>query len=158
MVTYEQADFEQVANAIGVDVGQVAKHENLFEAAALTKHRENIIQAIKDGVPAAEVKDDLARIAMRREELQSQITPPRPKTESHRRKRANRESNRRTKRHPQCQIAIPQQRQRPGAMGTTAGPLVLTRLAATAGGWRRRVTAAPTMAFKQMPANSTVMG
>ena len=35
MVTYEQADFEQVANAIGVDVGQVAKHENLFEAAAL---------------------------------------------------------------------------------------------------------------------------
>ena len=84
MVTYEQADFEQVANAIGVDVGQVAKHENLFEAAALTKHRENIIQAIKDGVPAAEVKDDLARIAMRREELQSRITPPRPKTESHR--------------------------------------------------------------------------
>ena len=40
---------------------------------------------------------------------QSRITPPRPKTESHRRKRANRESNRRTKRHPQCQIAIPQQ-------------------------------------------------
>jgi site-specific DNA recombinase len=41
------------------------------ELARLTKQRENIIQAIKDGVPAAEVKDDLARIAMRREELQA---------------------------------------------------------------------------------------
>ena len=38
--------------------------------ARVTKQRENIIQAIKDGVPAAEVKDDLARIATRREELQ----------------------------------------------------------------------------------------
>ena len=41
------------------------------ELARLTRQRENIIQAIKDGVPAAEVKDDLARIAMRREELQT---------------------------------------------------------------------------------------
>ena len=39
--------------------------------ARLTKHRENIIQAIKDGVPASEVKDDLAGIVMRREELET---------------------------------------------------------------------------------------
>jgi site-specific DNA recombinase len=43
------------------------------ELARLTKQRENIVQAIKDGVPAAEVKDDLARIAMRREELQTML-------------------------------------------------------------------------------------
>ena len=41
------------------------------ELARLAKQRENIIQAIKDGVPATEVKDDLARIVMRREELRS---------------------------------------------------------------------------------------
>jgi len=41
------------------------------ELARLTKQRENIIQAIKDGVPASEVKDDLARIAARREELEA---------------------------------------------------------------------------------------
>jgi hypothetical protein len=41
------------------------------ELARLTKQRENIIQAIKDGVPATEVKDDLARIVMRREELEA---------------------------------------------------------------------------------------
>jgi hypothetical protein len=35
MATYEQSNFEQIATAIGVDVGQIAKHENLFEAAAL---------------------------------------------------------------------------------------------------------------------------
>ena len=35
MATYEQSNFEQIANAIGMDVGQIAKHENLFEAAAL---------------------------------------------------------------------------------------------------------------------------
>jgi site-specific DNA recombinase len=40
------------------------------ELARLRKQRENIIQAIKDGVPATEVKDDLARIAIRREELE----------------------------------------------------------------------------------------
>ena len=32
---YEQTNFEQIATAIGVEVGQVAKHENLFKAAAL---------------------------------------------------------------------------------------------------------------------------
>jgi site-specific DNA recombinase len=41
------------------------------ELARLTKQRENIIQAIKDGVPASEVKDDLARIVTRREELEA---------------------------------------------------------------------------------------
>jgi len=41
------------------------------ELARLTKQRENIIQAIKDGVPASEVKDDLAGIVMRREELET---------------------------------------------------------------------------------------
>jgi hypothetical protein len=35
MATYEQANFEQIATAIGVEVGQIAKHENRFEAAAL---------------------------------------------------------------------------------------------------------------------------
>jgi site-specific DNA recombinase len=41
------------------------------ELARLLKQRENIIQAIKDGVPAGEVKDDLARVAGRREELEA---------------------------------------------------------------------------------------
>jgi hypothetical protein len=35
MATYERSNFEQIAAAIGVDVGQIAKHENLFEEAAL---------------------------------------------------------------------------------------------------------------------------
>ena len=41
------------------------------ELAKLAKQREHLIQAIKDGVPAAEVKDDLARVAARREELET---------------------------------------------------------------------------------------
>jgi hypothetical protein len=35
MATYKQANFEQIATAIGVEVGQIAKHEKRFEAAAL---------------------------------------------------------------------------------------------------------------------------
>jgi hypothetical protein len=35
MTTYEQSNFEQIAIAITVEVTQIAKHENLFEAAAL---------------------------------------------------------------------------------------------------------------------------
>jgi hypothetical protein len=35
MATYEQTNFEQIAAAIGVQVEQVAKHENVFEAVAL---------------------------------------------------------------------------------------------------------------------------
>lgn len=41
------------------------------ELGKLAKARENLIQAIKDGVPASEVKDDLARITARREELEA---------------------------------------------------------------------------------------
>jgi site-specific DNA recombinase len=41
------------------------------ELARLVKQRENLIQAIKDGVPAYEVKDDLARLVIRREELET---------------------------------------------------------------------------------------
>ena len=40
------------------------------ELTKLAKERENLIQAIKDGVPASEIKDDLARITARREELE----------------------------------------------------------------------------------------
>jgi hypothetical protein len=43
------------------------------ELAKLAKARENLIQAIKDGVPASEVKDDLARVAARREELEAML-------------------------------------------------------------------------------------
>ena len=39
----------------------------------LIREKERLIQAIKDGVPASEVKDDLARIAARREELEALI-------------------------------------------------------------------------------------
>jgi hypothetical protein len=35
MATYDDSNFEQIAGAIGMDVGQIARHENLFEAAAL---------------------------------------------------------------------------------------------------------------------------
>lgn len=35
MATYEQTNFEQIAAAIGVEVGQITEHANLFEAAAL---------------------------------------------------------------------------------------------------------------------------
>jgi hypothetical protein len=35
MAAYEQLNFEQIATAITVEVTQIAKHENLFEAAAL---------------------------------------------------------------------------------------------------------------------------
>ena len=34
MFRYEQSNFAQIATAIGMDVGRIAKHENLFEAAA----------------------------------------------------------------------------------------------------------------------------
>ena len=41
------------------------------ELEKLERDRDRLIQAIKDGVPASEVKDDLARIAARREELEA---------------------------------------------------------------------------------------
>jgi hypothetical protein len=34
MATYTHGNFEQIATAIGMEVGQIAKHENRFEAAA----------------------------------------------------------------------------------------------------------------------------
>jgi site-specific DNA recombinase len=40
------------------------------ELGRLERNRANLIQAIKDGIPASEVKDDLARIATRRSELE----------------------------------------------------------------------------------------
>jgi site-specific DNA recombinase len=52
-----------------------AKNASLAAAKAelgkLTREKERLIQAIKDGVPASEVKNDLARIAARREELEA---------------------------------------------------------------------------------------
>jgi hypothetical protein len=35
MAAYEQSNFEEIATAIGLEIGQIAKHANLFEAAAL---------------------------------------------------------------------------------------------------------------------------
>lgn len=67
---------------IDVFCAQYAKHMNALRAAQnaqatkqraeqqkLIKEKENIIQAIKDGIPAAVVKDELSRIAARQEEL-----------------------------------------------------------------------------------------
>jgi hypothetical protein len=34
MATYEQSNFEEIATAIGVEIGQIMEHENLFEGAA----------------------------------------------------------------------------------------------------------------------------
>jgi hypothetical protein len=34
IITYERSNFEKIATAIGVEVGQIVKHENLFAAAA----------------------------------------------------------------------------------------------------------------------------
>jgi hypothetical protein len=34
MATYTHGNFEQIATAIGKEAGQIAKHENRFEAAA----------------------------------------------------------------------------------------------------------------------------
>jgi hypothetical protein len=35
MATYTHGNFEQIATAIGKEVGQIAKHKNRFEAAGL---------------------------------------------------------------------------------------------------------------------------
>ncbi len=40
----------------------------------IERNRANLIQAIRDGIPASEVKDDLARIATRRAELEAIIS------------------------------------------------------------------------------------
>jgi len=41
MVTYDQSNFEEIATAVGVDVGQIVKHANAFEAAALWYRLDN---------------------------------------------------------------------------------------------------------------------
>ena len=48
-----------------------ALHAAKAELTRLAKERGNLIQAIKDGVPASEIKDDLARLTARREELEA---------------------------------------------------------------------------------------
>ncbi len=52
------------------------------EAARLAKEKENIIRAIKDGLPATVIKDELARVAARQDELAeliaNQSKEPRP--------------------------------------------------------------------------------
>ncbi len=53
---------------------QNAARKNLRkELDALAKERENLIRAIKDGIAAALVKDDLERVAARQEELESAL-------------------------------------------------------------------------------------
>ena len=60
-------------------MNRVRSEKNAFLAAARAEHeklardRDRLIQAIKDGVPASEVRDDLARITARREELETLI-------------------------------------------------------------------------------------
>jgi hypothetical protein len=35
MTTYEQLNFAQIADAVGMDVARITEHQNLFKAAAL---------------------------------------------------------------------------------------------------------------------------
>ncbi len=52
--------------------------KQVAELAKLDKEKANIIQAIKDGVPAELIKDELEQISQRQEELQKRI-----ETQSH---------------------------------------------------------------------------
>lgn len=47
-----------------------AHKSNQDELIKLEKERKNLIQAIKDGIPASEIKDDLARVSRRQETLE----------------------------------------------------------------------------------------
>jgi hypothetical protein len=60
MATYEQPNFEQIANAIGVEVGQIAKHGNHFEAAALW-YRLNKRRPTR--IAPSKLRDKLHRVA-----------------------------------------------------------------------------------------------
>jgi hypothetical protein len=66
MATYDQPHFEQIAAAVSVDVGQVAKHKNLFEAAALwyrlTKRRPTRIAPSKMRDKLDEVSKNARRL------------------------------------------------------------------------------------------------
>src|SRR4030088_3518004 len=65
MATYAHGNFEQIASAIGMEVGQIAKHENRFEAAAywyrLDRRRTTRITPSK----AREKLDRIAKAARR---------------------------------------------------------------------------------------------
>src|SRR3984893_6596962 len=65
MATYAHGNFEQIASAIGMEVGQIAKHENRFEAAAywyrLDKRRPTRITPSK----SREKLDRIAKAARR---------------------------------------------------------------------------------------------
>jgi hypothetical protein len=60
MATYEQSNFEQIAAAISVEVGQTVKHENRFEAAALW-YRLNRRRPTR--IAPSKLRDKLARVA-----------------------------------------------------------------------------------------------
>jgi len=60
MATYEQADFEPIAAAIGMEVGQIAKHSNLFEAAALEYRLD---RSRPTRIAPSKLQDKLDRVA-----------------------------------------------------------------------------------------------
>jgi hypothetical protein len=60
MAIYGQSNFEQIATAIGVEVGQIAKHRNQFEAAALW-YRLNKRQPTR--IAPSKLRDKLDRVA-----------------------------------------------------------------------------------------------
>jgi hypothetical protein len=66
MATYDQSNFEQIAAAFGVEVGQIAKHENVFEEAArwyrLAKDRPTRIAPSKMRDKLEEVSKNARRI------------------------------------------------------------------------------------------------
>ena len=60
MATYEQRNFEEIATAIGVKVERIAKHESLFEAAALW-HRLNTQRPTR--IPPSKLREKLDPVA-----------------------------------------------------------------------------------------------
>jgi hypothetical protein len=60
MSTYEESDLAQIANAIGMDVARVAKHGNLFEAAAIWYRLDG---RRPRRIPPSKLRDKLDRIA-----------------------------------------------------------------------------------------------
>jgi hypothetical protein len=60
MATYEQSNCEEIATAIGVGVGQVTRHENQFEAAALW-YRLNKRRPTR--IAPSKLRDKLERVA-----------------------------------------------------------------------------------------------
>jgi hypothetical protein len=60
MTTYEQKDSEEIATSIGVDVGQITKHENQLEAAALWYR---IDKGRPTRIAPSKLRDKLKRVA-----------------------------------------------------------------------------------------------